>query len=247
MIGTLLRISWLNLKRDRVALGLTFVLPLIFFSIFAVIFGGMGNSGGGSESIKIVGVDEDLTEVSAKFLDALDGHEAIEIVTAPQPSQDDPHPEPFTRESALTAVRTGKRSGAIVIPRGFGDNFGSFGDTTSAVELIHDPSNPLIEGIVTGLIQASAMSAAPDILLEGGVEQLELYGGALTPEQDEAIGTFKQMLSQDGASPQSGDEAGEGEQDATSAGSFSGLVVVQTTNPMEGEQQDGDGPSIVSY
>ena len=40
MIRTLLGIHWLNLRRDFVALGLTFVLPIVFFSIFAVIFGG---------------------------------------------------------------------------------------------------------------------------------------------------------------------------------------------------------------
>ena len=37
IIRTLLGISWINLKRDYVALGMTFVLPIAFFSIFAVI------------------------------------------------------------------------------------------------------------------------------------------------------------------------------------------------------------------
>ncbi len=34
MIGPLLRINWLNLKRDYVALGLTFVLPIGFISFY---------------------------------------------------------------------------------------------------------------------------------------------------------------------------------------------------------------------
>lgn len=33
MIGTLLRIGYLNLSRDRVALSLKFLLPIVFFSI----------------------------------------------------------------------------------------------------------------------------------------------------------------------------------------------------------------------
>ena len=37
---TLLRIGWMNLKRDRVAQALTFLLPILFFSIFASVFGG---------------------------------------------------------------------------------------------------------------------------------------------------------------------------------------------------------------
>ena len=44
MIPTLLRIGWLNLKRDRTAQAMTFVLPIMFFSIFAMIFGHQRNS-----------------------------------------------------------------------------------------------------------------------------------------------------------------------------------------------------------
>ena len=47
MITTLLRISRTNLKRDRVAQALTFLLPILFFSIFASVF---GNQGGNSTS-----------------------------------------------------------------------------------------------------------------------------------------------------------------------------------------------------
>ena len=36
---TLLRVGWTNLSRDRVAQALTFLLPIIFFSIFAMVFG----------------------------------------------------------------------------------------------------------------------------------------------------------------------------------------------------------------
>ena len=52
MIRTLMLVDWINLKRDRVALALTFILPIVFFSIFAMIFGGMsgGTSGGGPRS-----------------------------------------------------------------------------------------------------------------------------------------------------------------------------------------------------
>ena len=39
---TLLRIGWTNLRRDRVAQALTFLLPIVFFSIFASVFGSRG-------------------------------------------------------------------------------------------------------------------------------------------------------------------------------------------------------------
>ena len=44
MIATLLKIGWLNLTRDRVAQALTFLLPIVFFSIFATVFGGQGDA-----------------------------------------------------------------------------------------------------------------------------------------------------------------------------------------------------------
>ena len=59
MILTILKLGWLNLRRDRVALALTFALPIVFFSIFASVFGGQGS---GTSRIRIAVVDEDHSE-----------------------------------------------------------------------------------------------------------------------------------------------------------------------------------------
>lgn len=238
MIGTLLRINWLNLKRDRVALGLSFVLPLVFFSIFAMIFGGMGGGGAtGAGSIKVIAVDLDNSPVSAGLIEALAGQEALEIVSTPKATEQDPDPKPFDRESALLAVRTGKHSAAIIVPEGFGRAFGNFGGDTAPIELLHDPSNPLAQHIVSGLIQASAMTAAPDVLIDSGIQQLETFGGALTPEQETALAGFKQLLRGDGG-------ASTGQEDNSS---FAGLVQVEAVSAMQGDDDTADGPSIVSY
>ena len=58
---TLLRIGWINLKRDRVAQALTFLLPIVFFSIFASVFGGQGDEQ--TPRIRVAVVDEDGTRV----------------------------------------------------------------------------------------------------------------------------------------------------------------------------------------
>ena len=63
IMGTLLRIGWTNLRRDRVAQALTFVLPIVFFSIFAMVFGQQGDAS--TARIRIAVVDEDQSEVSA--------------------------------------------------------------------------------------------------------------------------------------------------------------------------------------
>ena len=77
MIKMILHINWLNLKRDRVALGLTFVLPVIFFSVFAFIYSNMGSSG--TTRVKVVLVDEDQTEASARLVQALQNEISLRI------------------------------------------------------------------------------------------------------------------------------------------------------------------------
>ena len=64
MIRTLLKAGWLNLRRDRVAQALTFALPIVFFSIFASVFGGQAS---GTSRIRIAVVDEDRSELSARI------------------------------------------------------------------------------------------------------------------------------------------------------------------------------------
>ena len=84
MMLTLLRIAWLNLRRDRVAQALTFLLPIIFFSIFATVFGGRGGDGNRTPRVQVAVVDEDRSEFSGRIVDALrkDGN--------PEPGVDDP-------------------------------------------------------------------------------------------------------------------------------------------------------------
>ena len=61
--STLLRIARLKLLRDRVALLMTFVLPIAFFSMFALTFGSVGG-GGGLPEVEVVIVDEAETDAS---------------------------------------------------------------------------------------------------------------------------------------------------------------------------------------
>ena len=74
-MGTLLRVGWINLRRDRVAQALTFILPIVFFSIFAMVFGGQGNAS--TARIKIAVVDEDHSEVSARLIDGLRSEKSL--------------------------------------------------------------------------------------------------------------------------------------------------------------------------
>lgn len=248
MISTLMRISWLNLKRDRIALVLTFVLPVVFFTIFAWIFGNMGTGGGSGERSVIV-VDQDQTEISDRFAQAIDDQPSLKVIAAPPATEDNPDPAPYTRETAAAAIRAGDHSVAIVIPQGFGEQFGTFMGEGQPVELIYDASNPYARFSTAGLLQAAAMMTAPDILMERGVGYLGQYGGGLTPEQQNAVDSFLPYLR--GEQPweelngEEEDPSGQGameDDDASSADAgFAGLVKVKATD-VRGEEYD-----IVAY
>ena len=76
---TLLRIGFINLRRDRVVLAMVFVLPIVFFSIFAVVFGGQQDPA--TSRIRIAVVDEDRSEVSARIVAGLQNEKGLRART----------------------------------------------------------------------------------------------------------------------------------------------------------------------
>jgi ABC-2 type transport system permease protein len=55
------------------------------------------------------------------------------------------------------------------------------------IALLADPSDPIAPNMVGGLLQKVTMTAAPDLLMQGGLKQFETYAGALTPQQRAAV------------------------------------------------------------
>src|SRR5690606_27931009 len=163
---TVLRISWLNLIRDKAALALTFLLPIAFFSIFAVIFGGMMGEGGRLPTVQVIVVDEDQSSASARFAEAVEDESALTLVAPPADELDGQ----WTVEAAQQAVRQGKAAVAIIIPQGFGETFGTFSPDAVPAQLYYDEANPVAPQMVSGLMQKAAMTAAPDLFIERGLD-----------------------------------------------------------------------------
>lgn len=190
MIATLLRLAWLQLRRDRVALLLTFVLPILFFTVFSTVFGGMG--GGGTSRIRIAVADLDRSELSRRFVEALRREGGLNVVA----TVGDP-PRPLDREAAEAMVRGGKRPAAVVLLPGFGAEFGNFGFGVAGeatVELLVDKADPVAAPMVQGLLQKVAMTAMPDVMANRGFEMFERFGGAMTPQQRVAVEGLQRLL-----------------------------------------------------
>ena len=199
MIGTLLRISWTNLKRDRVAQAMTFLLPILFFTIFATVF---GNPGAGTTSrIGIAVVDEDQSDFSRRIVEGLDKETALRVRKTMDPAGKG---APVDRAGAKALVKSGDVPVAVVIPKGFGSSVAAFGQAANAphIQLFVDVSDRIAPQMVSGLLQKVAMTSAPDILMKSGISQFERYAGALTPAQRVAVDAWLPRL-QKGITPAS--------------------------------------------
>jgi len=178
MILTLLRIGWLNLKRDRVAQAMTFVLPILFFSIFATVFGNQRNP---TRRITVAVVDEDQSDYSKKLVTALQAEGGLAIETSEKGSG-----RSLDRTRAEAMVKGGTVPIAIVLPKGLGDSPRFFATPEAkrvAVQLLADVSDPVAPQMVQGLLQKVSFTAAPEALATQGMQQFERYSGPLTPAQ----------------------------------------------------------------
>ncbi|ANM31602.1 hypothetical protein ABI59_21615 [Acidobacteria bacterium Mor1] len=141
MIGTILRISWLNLRRDRLALVLTFLMPILFFSVFAWVFGGIDR--GNVQSIETALVFDAGDPTARALCDILDRDPHLAIEGSCE--------TPAEQEAAFRRLRRGDLAALIVIPPERSDEA-----PLGAAELYADRSNPLAGEVVQGALQAAA-------------------------------------------------------------------------------------------
>src|SRR5437867_2397575 len=140
MIPTLLRIWFTSLRRDRVAQAMVFLLPMLFFTIFAIVFGGAGN---GTSRVPVAVVDESHTELSARLSRALAAETGLDVTLAERPrGAPRTAPEtPLTRARAEAMVRDGERPVAIVLPGGIDTSLMRFDGRGVRVVLLADKSD----------------------------------------------------------------------------------------------------------
>jgi ABC-2 type transport system permease protein len=180
MIASVVRAGWLNLRRDRAALMLSFLVPIVFFSIFAGIFGAQKSK---TPRTTVAIADLDHSDGSRRLIDALRAESALEVVMAPKKSA-----APFDAQSAEAYVRAGDAPVALVIPKGFGTTPIRF-DTNSgpAFRLLSDSADPIADQVVGGLLQKTVMMSMPEMMMDAGVNEVDRWSGGLTPQQKATI------------------------------------------------------------
>jgi len=186
MIPVLLRISRISLRRDRVAQMMTFILPIVFFSIFASVFGRQSMSS--TSRIEVGVVDLDQSAKSKALIATLKEDPSLRVRDSlrAEGAPSDAPPAPFDRTRAEALVRAGDFPLALVIPRGWGETFPSFDGKGAEADVLNDPSDPVARHLFIGLLQRSAAK----VMRRGISAEMGLAGaaGATTaPSEDLAL------------------------------------------------------------
>jgi ABC-2 type transport system permease protein len=228
LILPIVRTGLIALRRDRGAFALSFVLPIAFFSIFAVIFGGHRD---GTPRVKVIVVDEDRSAASQRLIRGLEREGSLVVKKQPA-AKDGVEQADYTAATAEAAVKDGTAPVALIIPHGFGENpiaFGAPGENRPTIQLLKDSSDLIAAQVVTGLLQKVAMTAMPDLMAEQGSKYLGRFAGGLTPEQrkriDEGLEQLRRLENSDDQSSASGD-------------SNRGMPVAVATRDVVGQSRD---------
>jgi ABC-2 type transport system permease protein len=181
MIASVVRAGWLNLRRDRSALMLSFIVPIVFFSIFAGIFGAQKSK---TPKTTVLIADLDRSDTSRRLIEALRRESALDVVLTPKKST-----TPFDLQSAEATVRAGDAPVALIIPKGFGTTQIRFDAPNSgpAFRLLSDSADPIADQVVGGLLQKTMMMSMPEMMMDAGVSEVDRWSGGLTPQQKATI------------------------------------------------------------
>lgn len=186
MTGVLFRAAWRKLWRDRAALLLVFVVPAVFFSIFALIFG--QQRGGGTGRVRVLVVDEARSATSGRLVAALAADSGLRVHTAwPAAGGRGAAPAPLDRVRAEALVRAGEAPVALVLPAGLDTSLSRFDGRGEPVELLADPADPIATPMVTGLLQRAVLRAGRAEAAEFGAAPAGDAGEDLMPARTRVV------------------------------------------------------------
>jgi ABC-2 type transport system permease protein len=153
MIWTVVRVGLLRMWHGRTEILLTFVVPIVFFTIFAFIFDeqiGLGKS----PKVNLALVDEDDTELSREFTSSLAQWETLRI-WAPVEHGDGLFVFSSV-ESVKELVLAGTLSLAVVVPEGWTASLSNPGKDSVNLRLLADSSDPVAIQVVTALLRQTS-------------------------------------------------------------------------------------------
>jgi ABC-2 type transport system permease protein len=156
---------------DRRAVIVGMVAPIILASFFGYLFGGQAGSTETSK-VNVLVIDQDGSDISRGLIAQLAADKSLDV-------------KPSSLDGAREAVRQGKVTAAIVIPKDFGRAAGHAlftGADKPELGVLYDPSHNLEMGMVKGILSGAVMQAVSKEMFTGQSGQETLAQVANNPE-----------------------------------------------------------------
>jgi ABC-2 type transport system permease protein len=145
---------------DRKAVIVGLLVPIILASFFGFLFGGQsGNTE--TSKVPVLVIDQDGSEISRGLITQLGSDKNLDV-------------KPSTLDAAREAVRKGKATVAIVIPKDFGKDAGralftgaNTGASKPELGVLYDPSHNVELGMVKGILSGAVMQTVSKEMFTG--------------------------------------------------------------------------------
>jgi ABC-2 type transport system permease protein len=149
---------------DRRSVVVGILVPIVLASFFGYLFGGQRGDAETSK-VSVLMIDQDGSDISHDLMAQLAGDRMLNV-------------KPSTLDAAREAVRKGKATAAIVVPKDFGRNAGRalFTDANKPdLSLLYDPSHSMELGLVKGILSGAVMQSVSKEMFNGssGREMLD--------------------------------------------------------------------------
>ncbi len=143
--------------RDKTALSLTFLVPTILIYIFGHVFG-VNDGGAGPKGIPIAVVSATDAPVVGAITAALQKEKAFKVLTTETQNEKE---VPLTEARVREKMQAGSLRFALIFPPDTqsDENFGL------KLKFLHNPRNEIETQTVTGLVQKTIYTSAPQALL----------------------------------------------------------------------------------
>ena len=195
--------------KDRKAVVVGLLVPIICGSFFGYLFGGQGKVE--TSKVPVLIIDQDESEISRALVTQLTAEKNLEI-------------KPSTPVAAREVVRKGKAIATIIIPKDFGRDAGRAlfgGETKPTLGLLYDPSHDVELDMVKGILNGAVMQSVSQEMFRGrsGREMVnqslaQLENADLPPEDLKALhdllGAVKEWNEQQERDAASGDVVSAG-------------------------------------
>lgn len=153
---------------DRLAVSMTFIIPIALIFIWGLVFGNIGTR---SQKLHLAFLNNSNSPIGRKIEKALDSSKTFVLIKTYKDERG--QKVPFDTSSIQSYVKRGSVSAALVIPSD------AFTDTSFGLKLkfYYDPKNDFEMQMIEGMLQKTIMSEVPEIFTQGMKSQAVKYLG----------------------------------------------------------------------